>query len=250
MKDNRIVISGKNIIKTYGETKVLNDLDISIYQGDFTVIMGSSGAGKSTLLYMLSGMDQVTSGEINYNGKNLSKLSEKKLTTLRGDAFGVVFQQTYLVSNLTLYENILMAGLINHSMSEANAKEHTDKLLEQMNLIHVKDHLPSEASGGEAQRAAVARAVIGNPAIVFADEPTGALNRANTEEVLNLFTTLHKEGQTILLVTHDKKAALRGNRILYIEDGRIVSELSLSEYKETDKEREKKLSEFLENLSW
>lgn len=250
MKDNRIVISGKNIIKTYGETKVLNDLDISIYQGDFTVIMGSSGAGKSTLLYMLSGMDQVTSGEINYNGKNLSKLSEKKLTTLRGDAFGFVFQQTYLVSNLTLYENILMAGLINHSMSEANAKEHTDKLLKQMNLIHVKDHLPSEASGGETQRAAVARAVIGNPAIVFADEPTGALNRANTEEVLNLFTTLHKEGQTILLVTHDKKAALRGNRILYIEDGRIVSELSLSEYKETDKEREKKLSEFLENLGW
>lgn len=107
----------------------------------------------------------------------MSKLSEKKLTTLRGDAFGFVFQQTHLVSNLTLYENILMAGLINHSMSEANAIEHTDKLLKQMNLIHVKAHLPSEASGGEAQRAAVARAVIGNPAIVFADKPTGALNR-------------------------------------------------------------------------
>lgn len=250
MKDNRIVLSGKNIIKTYGETKVLDGLNISIYYGDFTIIMGTSGSGKSTLLYMLSGMDQVTSGEVNYNGKDLSKLSEKKLTTLRGDTFGFVFQQTHLVSNLTLYENILMAGLVNHSMSEAKTKEHTDILLKQMNLMHVKDHLPSEVSGGEAQRAAVARAVIGNPAILFADEPTGALNRANTEEVLNLFTNLHKEGQTILLVTHDKKAALRGNRILYIEDGGIVSELSLSEYKQTDKEREKKLSEFLENLGW
>ncbi|MCI8408424.1 MAG: ABC transporter ATP-binding protein [Lachnospiraceae bacterium] len=180
--------------------------------------MGYSGSGKSTLLYMISGMDQVTDGEVNYNGKNLSELSEKKLTTLRGDAFNFVFQNMHLVSNLTLYEDILMAGLVNHSMSEAKAKEHTDKLLKQMNLIYVKDHLLSEVSGGEAQRAAVARAVIGNSAMLFSDEPMGALNRANTEEVLNLFTNLYKEGQIILLVSHDKKAVLRGNSILYIED--------------------------------
>lgn len=250
MKNNNIVLSGKNIVKTYGEVTVLNRLNISIYQGDFTVIMGSSGSGKSTLLYMLSGMDQVTDGEVNYNGKNLSKLSEKKLTTLRGDAFGFVFQKTHLVSNLTLYENILMAGLVNSSMSEAKAKEQTEKFLQEMNLIHVKNHLPSEVSGGEAQRAAVARAVMGSPQILFADEPTGALNRANTKEVLNLLTNLHKNGQTILLVTHDREAALRGNRILYIEDGNIISELSLSEYQETDKEREEKLSDFLGKSGW
>lgn len=250
MKNNNIILSGKNIVKTYGEVTVLNRLNISIYQRDFTVIMGSSGSGKSTLLYMLSGMDQVTDGEVNYNGKNLSKLSEKKLTTLRGDAFGFVFQKTHLVSNLTLYENILMAGLVNSSMSEAKAKEHTEKFLQEMNLIHVKNHLPSEVSGGEAQRAAVARAVMGSPQILFADEPTGALNRANTKEVLNLLTNLHKNGQTILLVTHDREAALRGNRILYIEDGDIISELSLSEYQETDKEREEKLSDFLGKSGW
>ncbi|MBD5088195.1 MAG: ATP-binding cassette domain-containing protein [Clostridiales bacterium] len=250
MKNNNIVLSGKNIVKTYGEVTVLNRLNISIYQGDFTVIMGSSGSGKSTLLYMLSGMDQVTDGEVNYNGKNLSKLSEKKLTTLRGDAFGFVFQKTHLVSNLTLYENILMAGLVNSSMSEVKAKEQTKKFLQEMNLIHVKNHLPSEVSGGEAQRAAVARAVMGSPQILFADEPTGALNRANTKEVLNLLTNLHKNGQTILLVTHDREAALRGNRILYIEDGDIISELSLSEYQETDKEREEKLSDFLGKSGW
>ncbi|MDE7426023.1 MAG: ATP-binding cassette domain-containing protein [Lachnospiraceae bacterium] len=250
MKNNNIVLSGKNIVKTYGEVTVLNGLNISIYQGDFTVIMGSSGSGKSTLLYMLSGMDQVTDGEVNYNGKNLSKLSEKKLTTLRGDAFGFVFQKTHLVSNLTLYENILMAGLVNSSMSEAKAKEQTEKFLQEMNLIHVKNHLPSEVSGGQAQRAAVARAVMGSPQILFADEPTGALNRANTKEVLNLLTNLHKNGQTILLVTHDREAALRGNRILYIEDGDIISELCLSEYQETDKEREEKLSDFLGKSGW
>lgn len=250
MKNNNIILSGKNIVKTYGEVTVLNRLNISIYQRDFTVIMGSSGSGKSTLLYMLSGMDQVTDGEVNYNGKNLSKLSEKKLTTLRGDAFGFVFQKTHLVSNLTLYENILMAGLVNSSMSEAKAKEQTEKFLQEMNLIHVKNHLPSEVSGGEAQRAAVARAVMGSPQILFADEPTGALNRANTKEVLNLLTNLHKNGQTILLVTHDREAALRGNRILYIEDGDIISELSLSEYQETDKDREEKLSDFLGKSGW
>lgn len=250
MKSNNIVLSGKNIIKVYGETAVLNSLDITVYEGDFTVIMGSSGSGKSTLLYMLSGMDRVTGGKVVYDGRNLSDLPEKELTVLRGNAFGFVFQKTYLVSSLTLYENILMAGLVNTSMTETQAREQAEKLLRQMKLTHVKNHLPSQVSGGEAQRAAVARAVIGSPGLLFADEPTGALNRANTKEVLNLFTALHKEGQTIVLVTHDKETALRGNRILYLEDGAVISELSLPEYQETDKAREEKLSDFLERLGW
>lgn len=250
MKSNNIVLSGKNIIKVYGETAVLNSLDITVYEGDFTVIMGSSGSGKSTLLYMLSGMDRVTGGKVIYDGRNLSDLPEKELTVLRGNAFGFVFQKTYLVSSLTLYENILMAGLVNTSMTETQAREQAEKLLRQMKLTHVKNHLPSQVSGGEAQRAAVARAVIGSPGLLFADEPTGALNRANTKEVLNLFTALHKEGQTIVLVTHDKETALRGNRILYLEDGAVISELSLPEYQETDKAREEKLSDFLERLGW
>lgn len=222
MKDNNIILSGKNIVKTYGENTVLNGVDINIYKGSFTVIMGASGSGKSTLLYMLSGMDQLSGGEVVFKGRNISGLPEKELALIRGSEFVFVFQKINLVSSLSIYENILMAGLVNTSITEKEAREETERLLEKMRILSVKDHLPSEVSGGEAQRAAVARAVIGKPCILFADEPTGALNKSNTKEVLDLFTELHNEGQGIILVTHDKEAAIRGNHIIYIEDGAIV----------------------------
>lgn len=244
------VISGENIVQTFGETKVLNEINIEIYDGDFTVIMGTSGSGKSTLLYCLSGMEQAAGGCISCGDQTITGASEKELTKLRADKFGFVFQKTHLVSNLTLYENIVMAGLIGSGLNEKDIREWARQLAAQMNLQDAADRLPSQVSGGEAQRAAVARAVMGNPAILFADEPTGALNKANTKEVLNLFTALHEKGQTILLVTHDKEAALRGNRILYIEDGRVISELVLSEYGKDDDIREKKLSAWLEGLGW
>lgn len=244
------VISGKNIVKTFGKTKVLNEINIEIYDGDFTVIMGTSGSGKSTLLYCLSGMEQASGGDILCGDQNITGASEQELTKLRADVFGFVFQKTHLVSNLTLYENIVMAGLIGSRLDERAVKERAKKLAVQMNLQGAADRLPSQVSGGEAQRAAVARAVMGTPAVLFADEPTGALNKANTREVLNLFTSLHEKGQTILLVTHDKEAALRGNRILYIEDGRVISELRLSEYGSGEMEREKKLTAWLEGLGW
>ncbi|MDE6844311.1 MAG: ATP-binding cassette domain-containing protein [Lachnospiraceae bacterium] len=249
-KGNPPIISGENIVKTFGDTKVLNEINIEIYDGDFTVIMGTSGSGKSTLLYCLSGMEQATGGTIHCGDQAVTGASEKELTKLRANKFGFVFQKTHLVSNLTLYENIVMAGLIGSGLSEKDIRERARRLAAQMNLQDAVDRLPSQVSGGEAQRAAVARAVMGNPAILFADEPTGALNKANTKEVLNLFTSLHEKGQTILLVTHDKEAALRGNRILYIEDGRVISELVLSEYGKDDDIREKKLGAWLEGLGW
>lgn len=244
------VISGKNIVKTFGETKVLNEINIEIYDGDFTVIMGTSGSGKSTLLYCLSGMEQATGGYVLCGDQKITGASEKELTKLRADKFGFVFQKTHLVSNLTLYENIVMSGLIGSGLGEKEVRERARELAAQMNLQDAVDRLPSQVSGGEAQRAAVARAVMGNPAILFADEPTGALNKANTKEVLNLFTNLHEKGQTILLVTHDREAALRGNRILYMEDGRMISELALPEYGEDRDAREKKLAAWLEELGW
>lgn len=249
-KEKTPIITGKRVVKTFGETKVLNEIDIEIYDGDFTVIMGTSGSGKSTLLYCLSGMEPTLDGTISCVGQKITGASEKELTKLRADAFGFVFQKTHLVSNLTLYENIVMAGLISSGFSEKEVRERAKKLAVQMNLLEALDRLPSQVSGGEAQRAAVARAVMGNPAILFADEPTGALNKANTKEVLNLFSSLHDAGQTILLVTHDKEAALRGNRILYLEDGRVISELTLTEYKGKDADREKRLSVWLEGLGW
>lgn len=243
------ILSGKNITKTFGENTVLQGIDIEIYSGDFTVIMGSSGSGKSTLLHTLSGMDSLSSGQLFYQNEDITNASEKKLTKLRAEAFGFVFQRTHLVSNLTLDENIRMAGLIS-SLPEKEVKKRTEELEGRMNLEKAKDRLPAQASGGEAQRAAVARASINKPAILFADEPTGALNKANSEEVLNLFSSLHTEGQAVLLVTHDKEAALRGNRILYLEDGVITSELEMSVYAGKDKTREKKLSAWLEGLGW
>ena len=244
-----VILSGKNITKAFGENTVLHGIDVEIYDGDFTVIMGSSGSGKSTLLYALSGMDRVSSGQLLYRKQDITDASEKNLTLLRAEDFGFVFQRTHLISNLTLYENIRMAGLIG-ALSEKETKLRAKELVKQMNLESAKDRLPTQVSGGEAQRAAVARAVINKPAILFADEPTGALNRTNSEEVLNLLSSLHGSGQSVLLVTHDKEAALRGNRILYLEDGSIIGELNLPVYAGKDRSREARLSAWLEGLGW
>lgn len=245
----KAIISAKNIVKTFGGNTVLHGIDVEIFEGDLTVIMGSSGSGKSTLLYALSGMDSISGGELFYKEQDILKSSEKELTKLRANDFGFVFQRTHLISNLTLGENIRMAGLI-ANIPENEVKTRAEELISRMNLENAKDRLPSQVSGGEAQRAAVARAVITSPAIVFADEPTGALNKANSEEVLDLFSALHQDGQTVLLVTHDKEAALRGNRVLYLEDGRIIGELELPNYTGKDRSREEKLTEWLEGLGW
>lgn len=250
MGNKDIILSGKNIVKDYGGNVVLNGLDIEIYKGSFTVVMGPSGSGKSTLLHVLSGMDSITSGEVAYKGRNIQGLKEKELAQLRGNSFGFVFQKPHLVSSLSLYENIFLAGLVNNSLTEEEARAETERLLRKMGISDVKGHMPSGVSGGEAQRAAVARAVIGKPKILFADEPTGALNKSNTREVLDLLVGLYKEGQDIMLVTHDKEAALRGNRVIYIEGGAVISELKLHNYQGEDKEREKMLSGFLSRLNW
>ena len=244
-----VILSGKGITKAFGDNTVLHEIDVEIFAGDFTVVMGASGSGKSTLLYSLSGMDRLSSGQLIFRGQILTNASEKKLTKLRAEDFGFVFQRTHLVSNLTLHENIRMAGLIG-KMTEKETKRRTDDLISWMKLDGAKDRLPSQVSGGEAQRAAVARAVINKPTILFADEPTGALNKANSVEVLNLLSSLHAEGQSVLLVTHDKEAALRGNRILYLEDGAIIGELELPIYEGKDRSREEKLSAWLEELGW
>ena len=246
---NKTLISGKGLTKAYGENTVLHGIDVDIHAGDFTVIMGASGSGKSTLLHTLSGMDRLSGGQLFYQGLDITNAAEKELTRLRGSEFGFVFQRTHLIGNLTLFENIQLAGLIG-PMPEKEVKRRAGELIAQMNLEGAKDRLPSQVSGGEAQRAAVARAVIGSPAVLFADEPTGALNKANSEEVLNLFSALHSSGQTVLLVTHDREAVLRGNRVLYLEDGVITGELSLPSYEGKDRAREELLSSWLEGLGW
>lgn len=249
------LLNGQKICKVFfqsgKEIPVLTNIDVNIYEGDFTIIMGASGAGKSTLLYVLSGMDSITSGSITFKGQEISRLSEKKMAKLRAKDFGFVFQQTHLVSNLTLFENVAVAGFATKSLNAKEVKEKANDLLIKMNAVDAKDRLPSQVSGGEAQRAAIARAMIGNPKLLFADEPTGALNKANSEEVLKLLTELNNDGQSILMVTHDIRATLHGNRILYLEDGKILDELTLTQYINDDlKSRENRINHWLSSLQW
>ena len=243
------ILKGRGISKSFDGIKVLENIDIDIPKGSFTVIMGSSGAGKSTLLYALSGMDKPDLGQIEYKGKSITELSERQMSKLRSEEFGFIFQQIHLVSSLTLFENVTVAGCARKA-DTADVIKRTEKLFEKMNLLSVKDKLPSEVSGGEGQRAAVARAVIKNPGIVFADEPTGALNRSNTDGVLDLLNGIHNEGQTVLMVTHDMHCALRGDRIIYLDDGHIKGELSLGGFVPGDIQRQQRLSDWLAAQGW
>lgn len=248
IKANQI---SKNISFDHQDNYILNNINIDIYDDDFTVIMGPSGAGKSTLLYALSGMDKISDGEIFYKDINIVKMSENKMANLRSKEFGFVFQQTHLVSYLTLYENILAAGYTNNQNKSQEIIQRTNQLLEEMHVSNVKDHLPSQVSGGEAQRAAIARAMINQPGIIFADEPTGALNKSNSEQVLNLMTQMHQDGQCILMVTHDLRAAMRGTRLIYIEDGKVVGEKELTPFQsENAKQREADIQRWLASMEW
>ncbi|MGN0667181.1 MAG: ABC transporter ATP-binding protein [Huintestinicola sp.] len=249
------ILSAKGLCKSFahngGQIHILSHVDMELYEGDFTVIMGASGSGKSTLLYALSGMDRATAGQVIYGEKDLVKMNEKGLASLRHTDFGFIFQQMHLVSNLSLFENIAVPGYLNKGKPEAQVKERTEKLLEQMGISHIKSHLPSQVSGGEQQRCAIARAVINEPKLLFADEPTGALNRKNTTEVLNLLTELNRSGQSILMVTHDMRATLRASRILYIADGKIIGELTLPPYSaDEEKSRETQVSAWLNSMEW
>ncbi len=250
-----VILQGEKITRIFRQgkagIKVLDEIDIKIFEKDFTVIMGPSGAGKSTLLYMLGGMDHISEGRVFYRDKEITSFAESRMGRLRAEEFGFVFQQTHLVSNLTLLENVLVAGYVGKKDSAEKVRERAENLLRQMDVEEAKNRLPSQVSGGEAQRAAIARAMIGKPGLLFADEPTGALNQANTREVLNLLSDLNRKGQSILMVTHDLRAAARGNRILYLEDGKICDELALEPYNEMEeKQRERDVSQWLSKLCW
>ncbi|HAB60474.1 MAG TPA: ABC transporter ATP-binding protein [Lachnospiraceae bacterium] len=249
------IIQAKDLCKSYAnngiQNHVLNHIDLDIYVGDFTVIMGSSGSGKSTLLYTLSGMDKVTSGEVWYKKEDITKKKEKGLSYLRRKDFGFVFQQIHLVSNLSLFENIAVPGYLVKEFTNKEVNERTDELLEQVGVEEFKRRLPSQTSGGQQQRACIARALISNPSLLFADEPTGALNKAAGNDVLDLLSSFNQQGQSILMVTHDVKAAIRATRLLYLEDGKIVGEMEMPPYSEENKKsKETMIVSFLTSRGW
>ncbi len=240
---------------------VLRNLNLEIYKGDFTVIMGNSGSGKSTLLYALSGMDRPTLGKINYGDEDISGYSNDKLAKFRKNHCGFVFQQNYLNDTMSALDNVMVSGLLKTKDRKALAAKAKDLLskveLDEMDIRK----FPTQLSGGQQQRVAVVRGVINDPEILFADEPTGALNSQNTTNVLNILSDLNNEGQSIVMVTHTVKAAERGNRIIYLADGVISDEIELGKYagdykdesnpnQEKAIERHKKLKDFLQEMGW
>lgn len=248
------IISAKNLVKIFNNGDVtqtiINNLDLDIYDKDFTIIMGSSGAGKSTLMYLLSGMDKASSGTITFNNKNITEMSNDELAIFRRKNCGFVFQQIYMLDKMSLMDNVLTSGLLVSKDKKETIKK-AKELFASVNIpeITYKKNM-NQVSGGECQRAGIVRAAINNPTIIFADEPTGALNSDNSNAVLDVFTKLNNDGQSIIMVTHDKKSALRGNRIIYLKDGKIYGELSLKKYNENDKERNNLLDKFLKEMGW
>lgn len=252
------VISARHLKKSFGAAKgkgetiqtIYSDLNIDIYKGDFTVIMGSSGAGKSTLMYSLSGMDKPDGGTIDFDGTDITKLNSDRLAVFRRRQCGFVFQQIYLIDKMSLMDNIITAGVLTCK----NREEIKNRARDLFSLVNIPEttwkKTPSQISGGEAQRAGIVRAVINHPNVLFADEPTGALNSANSAAVLDVFTSLHEQGQSIVMVTHDKKSALRGSRILYIKDGEIFGECELGKYEPNDCGRTEKFEKFIVEMGW
>lgn len=251
-KEKRVVLEAKDLCKTYSnesvQQHVIKNLNLKIYEGDFTVIMGNSGSGKSTLLYALSGMDRPTLGQIIYGNEDISSYSNDRLAIFRRNHCGFVFQQNYLNDTMSALDNVMVSGLL----LTKDRKELSHRAGRLLNKVEISDQdmrkFPSQLSGGQQQRVAVIRGVINKPEILFADEPTGALNSQNTENVLDILTELNEEGQSIVMVTHSIKAAERGNRVIYLSDGIVKSEISLDGT--NGQERHTRLKSFLTDMGW
>ncbi len=248
------IIETKKLCKTFSnggiQQHVLKNIDLEIYEGDFTIIMGASGAGKSTLLYSLSGMDKPTLGTVTFDGTDITKMDTDELAVFRRSNCGFVFQQVYLVDSMSVLDNIMAAGLLVYKDKRVLAKK-AGELLKAVNIDETLwGKFPTQISGGEAQRVGIARALINDPKLVFADEPTGALNSQTGKAVLDTLTKFNEKGQSIVMVTHDISSARRGNRILYVKDGEIAGECNLGKYVTGDKERHQKLNDFLATMGW
>ena len=219
-------IKTNNLVKEFGEkenkVRVLDDINIEIKDGEFVSLMGPSGSGKSTLLYLVGGLDNPTSGTVLLNGKDINKLNDSEMAKLRRRDIGFVFQFYNLVQNLTVEENIMLPVVMNGE-KESNYKERLNEILKIIGLEDKRKNLPRELSGGQQQRVSIARAIILNPSIIFADEPIGNLDSKSGKEVMELFKRINEEERiTILQVTHSEDAAKFGNRTIRLKDGKIV----------------------------
>lgn len=251
------IIEVKDLCKTYVVNKrqnnVLKNVNFSVEEGEMIAIMGPSGSGKSTLLYTVSGMDSITSGDVFFDGKDISKMKQDELAELRLEDMGFIFQQMFMMKNLTVLDNIVLPALKSNKKDETKAEiiKRGEALMHKLGIADIADNDINEVSGGQLQRACICRSMINNPKVLFADEPTGALNRASSSEVMEELTKLNKEGTTIIMVTHDAKVAAKCSKVLYIVDGNIKGEYDNSDrFNLEEKEVDRKLNNWLMDLGW
>lgn len=275
MEEKEVILKTENLSKSFSvggkQQHVLKNLNLEIREGEFTVIMGNSGSGKSTLLYCLSGMDKASMGEISYGSERIDGYSNDQLAVFRRKNCGFVFQEVMLNDNMSILDNVLVSGFllkpeknskktpfiekIKELFVRSDRKAVTARAKDLLREVGIEDEMfkkfPQQMSGGELQRVGLVRALVNDPKIVFADEPTGALNSANSAIVLNLFNQFNEKGKTVVMVTHDLKTASHGSRILYLKDGVILNELVLGAFREgREKERMNRLKNFLDEMGW
>jgi putative ABC transport system ATP-binding protein len=256
MNQAAVTLESHELSKTYFSTEppteVLRGIDLSVRAGEFLVVMGTSGSGKSTLLYSISGMDRPTSGSVTLGGRELTSLGDTEMSKVRLTRMGFVFQQPHFLSNLNVRDNILLPALKaapRHGREAAISR--VDALMERFGIAPVRSHGITQVSGGQLQRASICRALAGEPSVLFADEPTGALNSSKTAEVMDAFTEVHRGGTTIVMVTHDPGVAVRGERVIYLRDGAVVAAREIGRWEpDTAHRREDVLLAWLRDLGF
>lgn len=252
------ILEVKDLCKTYiinkRQNNVLKNVNLNVQEGEMIAVMGPSGSGKSTLLYSVSGMDSITAGEVCFCGNSIAELSANELAEIRLDEMGFIFQQMYMLKNLTVLDNIILPASQSDKIKESRKEtvQRGQVLMRKLGIIDIADNDINEVSGGQLQRACICRSMINRPKMIFADEPTGALNRTSSEEVMEELTKINNEGTTIMLVTHDVKVAAKCTRVMYIVDGNIAGEYNLGKYTSSVqlRERERSLSNWLMEMGW
>ena len=252
------ILEVRDLCKTYMVNKrqnnVLKNINLTINSGEMVAVMGPSGSGKSTLLYTVSGMDEPSAGQVIFDGKELSGLNAKDLAKIRLDDMGFIFQQMYMLRNLSIGDNILLPAFQSKipGRSRKDKVRRGQKLMRRLGIIEIAENDVNEVSGGQLQRACICRSMINSPKMLFADEPTGALNRASSDGVISELAGLNRDGTTILLVTHDVKVASSCSRVLYLVDGSISGQYNLDQEKPgaDSRERERALRSWLMDMGW
>ena len=256
---DEVILEAKHVTRRFtasgGRTLIANnDINLKMYKGKTLGLVGESGCGKSTFMRFLVSLDTPSEGEILYRGKDITKMNKNELADLRLDEMGFIFQQMYMLRNLTILDNIILPAVQSKKTNDSKAKKVQNgiDIMRKLGIIEIADNDINEVSGGQLQRACICRSLINNPRVIFADEPTGALNRTSSNEVMEELLKINQSGTTIMLVTHDVKVAAKCSRVLYIVDGNIKGEYNLGriEGSENTRERERELNNWLLEFGW